>query len=261
MRLGIYGDSYGSLNLHTANRVGFGTSWIEEFQKIGGYTEVFNFSTPGASLMYCYDQYKKTKIQNDFNIFIIPDLRRPYYPKLENIGLGGNWYSNYHSVKVAQQSFEVTKSSDDPDYDRLKKILDSVVVYHEVWRNSAYDSLLHKAFALNLIQSEENIIFLYTDKGLFGPDKFTLVDLSQWEMNELGWGEIFSKHDIHYGTVQGNKFLTDARICHLCHENNIILAQKIKEAVDRKEKIVHLNKDDYQLPTNHLTYYVKWMDL
>lgn len=261
MKLGIYGDSYGNLNLEKERRQGLGTCWIEELQKLTGYTEVSNYAAPGVSLMYCYEQYKKTKTENNFNIFIIPNLARSYYPELEKLGLGNSWYANYQSILVAQQDFELMRFDDDNVRNKMKRILDSVLTYHELWRSSSYDTILNKSFALNLIQSEQNTLFLYTDLSLFGPDRFTLVNLSQWEMNELGWKALFTEKDIHYGTVQNNKFLADARLCHLSQENNIILAQKIKDAIDQQQKVLHLNKDDYQVPPNHITHYIRWENL
>lgn len=257
MKLGIYGDSYGNLNFD--RREGLGVSWVDEITALSNFTYISNYSWPGASLMYCYEQYKNTHHLHDFNIFIIPNLQRSYYPRLDNIGLFNNWYTNYNSVLAAASS--VGNLKENPRYANLKRIIGSVLTYHQDWKANEFDILLNKTFALSLIEKENNVIFLYTDPILYDNQTFTLIDLSQWEMEKVGWNEIFSSQDIHYGSVVDGKVLRDARLCHLAEANNKILAYKILQAIDKKEKVLHLNKDDYLVPNKPLDFYIRWENL
>ena len=59
-------------------------------------------------------------------------------------------------------------------------------------------------------------------------------------------------------SVKDGKYLADVRKNHLSEENNIILAHKIKETMNMKEKVVRLNPKDFSVPSKTLEHYVKW---
>lgn len=262
MNIGIYGDSYCKLNLeHCSTR---GRPWFELLAESVGATEINNYGRPGASLMYAYNQYTKTKHLNDLNVFVIPSLVRFYSEKLESIfrNVDSCWYVSLSAIKNTMASFYNHPGRDynSIENQKIKKIFDSIVVYFEHWKDIDSDCLLNKTFALDLINKEKNTIFLYTDGKLFS-DEFTLLDLSQWEMNKLGWYERFTAKDIHYGTIIDGKWLGDARVCHLSEENNIILANKIKETMDSGNNVVRLNVNDFVVPSKSLDAHIGWYNI
>lgn len=270
MILGLYGDSYCNLNLDQADRQQRGSAWFEELANILGATRINNYGAPGSSVMRCYQTYAKTKHLNDFNVFVIPVLDRIYSEPLENLfkdiftNTVSTWYANINNLRLAKEKFSKygTKKLSKFEIEKINKILDSVVVYHEYWKSDAEDLLLNKTFALDLINKLEKTVFLYTDPMLFDDENdFTLLSLSKWEMIEAGWIKKYHNNNIHYGTIKDGKFFADARICHLTQENNLILANKVKETIDRKENVVRLRLSDYVLPSRPIEFYVKWLPL
>lgn len=257
-RLGIYGDSFGKLNLHDTS---LGLSWIDELATISNITTINNYASPGSSLMKCYESYKNTKHLNDINVFIIPSLDRVYSSYLrehfKKYTINENWYASVQSSKLTKETFNKRYQG---ALEFENKIFDSLISYHEYWKPVDTDVLLHKTFALDLIERSNNTIFLYTDNRLF-EDEFTLLDLHQWELNMLGWHDIFTVNGIHFHTVKDGKYLADARKNHLSEENNIILAHKIKETIDMKENVVKINPKDFVVPRMPLEFYVTWRSI
>ena len=193
---------------------------------------------------------------NDINIFIIPSLDRIYSSylneKFKKYIPADNWYANIQSTKLTKESFKQKYIDEFED-----KLFDSIITYYEYWKPIDIDVLLNKTFALDLINKSNNTTFLYTDNRLFD-DEFTLLDLCQWELDLLGWHDTFTVNGIHFMSVKDGKYLADVRKNHLSEENNIILAHKIKETMNMKEKVVRLNPKDFSVPSKTLEHYVKW---
>lgn len=261
--IGIYGDSYAKLNLEENNRLGRGKAWFEVLAELLGAETINNFGQGGNSLLQVYTIYEETKKLNDINIVLIPFLERIYSSALDNfyINDGKNWFSNFESAKIAQKRFNRDNSGINYPADIASKILESLLVYYEYWKDLKSDIILNKALANNMINSsEENVIFLSVNGELFDND-FSLFQLSKWELNMLGWIEKYTNNAIDYGRIKDNLFFTDARLCHLSEENNLILAHSIKNAIDKKEKVLRLNPENFVVPKEPLEYYGRWIPI
>lgn len=257
MIIGIYGDSYSNFNLEHDRRFGKGSAWFENL----GATVVNNHGHAGSSVVRTYRSYIETKHNNDLNIFIISNLERNYFSNLDALfhDIDASWYSNAHTLKNTIDSFNSRKDNH-PNTEKIKKIFDSLVCYYEIWKDHETDVLLNKTFAESLLASETNTLFLCADNRMF-ENSFSLLDLSQWEMQQLGWDEKFTRHNLGYGSVMENKWLSDSRICHLSEENNLILSEKIKSAIVNKQQVVTLNPEDFVVPSKPLDFYIEWRAL
>jgi len=90
-------------------------------------------------------------------------------------------------------------------------------------------------------------------------NEYGLIDVTDMEQRESGWGEKYSDNEIHMGHIDENdRVLEDYRLNHLCEENNIILGNKILNAINNKETKLEIDLKDYVKPPHDIDFYVRW---
>lgn len=249
MKIAIYGDSYANLNLDQPND-GRGQSWVDIVEQ---QHDVTNFGFAGTSIYYSYLKFKEHNANFDYNIFIITHPDRIYNRKLNEIIDQESWYTNYRHVDLWSKQDNTSRQAE---------IINSVKTYYKFWKDEETENDLNISLAENLIHCYSNCLFIYAFSKLVCPalkNEYGLIDITCMEQEESGWIEKYSDNRIHMGHLDAdNRMLEDYRLNHLCEENNIILGNKILDALNKKLTMLDINLKDFVVPKHNIDFYVRW---
>lgn len=250
MKIAIYGDSYANLNLDQPND-GRGLSWVDIVKQ---HYEVTNFALAGSSVFYSYSKFKENHSKFDYNIFIITNLDRIYNRKLDNLLNQQSWYTHHSHVTLW--------SKDPRRTEHQRKIIDSVKTYIEYWKDEETENILNFSLVENLRKEHNDCLFINAFSKEHNPileNQYGLIDITCMEQEQSGWLEKYSDKKIHLGHLdENNRMLEDYRLNHLCEENNIILGEKILDAVNKKQRQLEIDLKDFVRPPHDIDFYVKW---
>tara|TARA_B110000977_G_scaffold133953_1_gene170566 strand:- start:152 stop:871 length:720 start_codon:yes stop_codon:yes gene_type:complete len=232
MRIGIFGDSYTIFNQHNNDHLGL--SWVEHLSKIH---DVVNFGVPGSSFRWCYELFLKHKLEFDFCIVVVPTPTRVYIKALENLPNAppGHFFAD----PLFRDRFKQFTS--DPT---VLKILDSVDVWYENWRDHCFENHLHNLMVRDVLSNDNVLVipgFPESVEG-YGKPYQNLTDIQYWELAQ-------ADPTFDYYHIQCK------RKCHLTEENNLVLFSLIKRAMNNKEKILNLDIKHFKKPAKSIDYY------
>lgn len=250
MKIAIYGDSYTCLNFNQPND-GRGMSWVDIVKQ---QHDIYNFGIAGTSVFYSYLKFKEHQHNFDYNIFVITNLDRIYNKKLDNLFNQISWYTNYSHVNLWIKDPRRTAHQ--------LKIIESVKTYFEYWKDEETENILNLSLIENLQMSYKNCLFINAFSKEHNPilkNQYGLIDITCMEQEESGWIEKYSDNGIHLGHLdENNMMLEDYRLAHLTEENNIILGNKILEALDKKQNMLDIDLKDFVKPKHDIDFYVRW---
>lgn len=234
MKIGIFGDSYTSINELGHDHLGL--SWVQHLSKIH---EVINFGNSGSSFRWCYELFLKHKHEFDFCIVVVPTPHRVYIKALCDLPdvPKGHFFADPPFRTL------VRNSTADPD---VLKILNSVEVWYTKWRDHDFERHLHHLTVKDML-SHNNVLaipgFLDSIEGYDRPYQ-NLTDIQYWELLQVD-------PNFDYGDM------VCKRKCHLTEENNQVLFSLVKNAIDNKEKILNLDIKYFRKPTGSIDYYAE----
>lgn len=234
MRLAIFGDSYANYLLDHSH---LGKAWCEWLAE---EHEVVNFGRPATAFQYSYELYLKNHKNFDYSVFVVTDPTRIYIKALDGILPVGHFFASpEHRESCKNQN-------SDP---HILSIINSVDNWYRYWRDHEYENHIHSVLIGNLLQASNVLLipgFQNSIPGIDGINK-NLTDLQYYELLLVGLDENYVVNPRQFGCK---------RKCHFSSENNLVLFRLIKEALNKKEKVLDLNEKHFIKPSRELDYYI-----
>jgi hypothetical protein len=177
---------------------------------------VSNFSKSGSSLWYSYQKLKKHNTEFDVCIFVATVYGRFYLENLDiHLNINRNTWPVKHNVNLGKLYYEEFFS------------FDREVSFHN--------------FMIADILNMPNVIFIPAyEECMLGKDCISLNHFANAELH-------------HYGVL--NYQGPDDRKCHLSKENNILVYNKILNAIKSKERTIPLSMDEFIVPSDVFNFY------
>jgi len=240
MKIGIYGDSFACINTKYESKIatdGDEKSWVEMLEE---EHEITNFAVMGTAFMFSYEIFLKEHKNFDLNIFVVSDHTRTYIKELDGIKIMGAY---------DQKLFDQAKKL--PFYPKQQihlDILKSVKPYIELWADWEMIRHVQHVLVKNLWNLSPNTLVI---PGFHDSIEGSTVGLNNLAMHEL---KLMTKKEVD------TRFYC-LRKCHFSKENNNVLAKLVKDAIEKKKKILQLSLDDVVTPSNpNLGFYIKPYD-
>jgi hypothetical protein len=234
MKIGIFGDSYAALNASPGVKH-LGPAWVEH---LALEHEVTNFAEPGTAFRWSYELFLEHKDKFDLCIVVVTDPTRIYIKALENIPnkITGHFFASPTHTDAFRR---ITTNPG------ILKILDSIDIWYNNWRDHDFELHLHNLMIKNLltynvlvIPGFPNSVENYNQQGK------NLTDIQFWELLQID-----PDFDVY---TMGCK-----RKCHLSEENNLVLFELVKEAINNKDKILNLDISKFKKPAKSLDFYAE----
>jgi len=244
MKIAIYGDSFACINTKwdsgKMDKAHLGISWVEILENAGH--EITNFAESGSAFMFSYENLLKEHRNHDLNIFVVTDPQRTYIKALDGIKLFGfTW---------AESEYERVKKL--PFYPRKVvhlEILKSARAYLEHWADWEMMTHVQQVLVTNLWNIAPNTIVIPAFSDSIEQTNTNLFDTAKYEL-ELVNSKEFEKFDFGYLDCQ--------RKCHFSNENNIVLGNKLLDAINNNQTIVTFAISECVRPAgNDFYFYVR----
>lgn len=241
IKLGIFGDSFGDdYNLWTPDRWhDVGPSWIDYLRSTGLY-EIENFCSGGTNTYFSKKLFDEHYKKYDQIIFIatFPQGRldlHSLYPK-EKLNLQ---FFNINCIIRAESNMEIYNTLE-------RKIIKAVKNYYLYLHNPEYDNTLHNLWLEDIKIKFPSVVMIPAfEPSIPNLESDALINIVQKEQ------KYFDLTDM----IPANSNFYDARKCHLCEENNLILGKKILEFLNGSP--VKLNVNDFVNPSKNKDYYFR----
>jgi hypothetical protein len=244
MRIAIFGDSFTN---HELDNNSIGKSWVDI---VAEHNEVVNFGASGSCFQYSYELFLKERDNFDAVIFFVTNPDRKYIKLISNAlpTVGGNSHM-LNSTHCSEHTKKLIADLDLKDKDFLIKIIDNHSFYFNNYRDIEFELHLHDLMIKNITTLKPNALIVPcfpNSIGYFIP-KDTVYTINVAEVNSL---------DVDLDNVWVNYHCL--RKCHLSEENNIILGNKILQAMNMSINYLDLNVDDFITKLDKPTeYYLK----
>jgi hypothetical protein len=242
MRIAVFGDSFAN---HQLENNSIGKAWVDI---IAQQHEVVNFGESGSSFQYSYELFLKEHNNFDFVIFLATSPDRKYLKVLDPIFSD---YAGKHMLghKVVTKGMkeklnELDISKDDRE--KYTRILDSFRVYYDEWRDLEYEKAVQDALVRSIpaIKPQSLVIPCFLDSMSFLKIKDTVYTVQLAETASL---------DVDLNNVWIDYYCL--RKCHLCEDNNIILGNKILDAMSKGINYLDLDIKDFVTKLDKPTEY------
>lgn len=233
MNIAIFGDSY--VNYYPDTCPDNELSWIELLSKDHSVT---NFGLIGSAFTYSYKLHLTHRAHYDYSIFVVTDPGRIYIPAIDDSRLKefplGHFYG---SPEFRQQVLDKTE--------KIKRIVDSIDVWINEWRDNVFENHLHNLMVGDLMNQPNILLIPGFRNSIHNYDKpyGNLTDLQGHELLLVD-----ADTDIDH--------IICRRKCHFSAENHRNLYQVIMQAIDKKERILNLDKNCIVKPSKNLDYYI-----
>jgi hypothetical protein len=231
MKIAIFGDSFGDdYSLWPTPYTGVGPSWVDYLRNQN--IEIDNYAAGGSSLFSAYQKFIANYQLYDKIIFIVTHPSRITVP----MGNGTiDWFN------FSQAEYELKHCADHEKRTILKAICD----YYIYVKNDAYDNLVHKLIIKDISEKHDSVLMLpcFENSGI--DDKMPLIRISEVESAFWKLDEPLPSGDNVY----------DARKCHMCEENNLILGKEIYNWTMNGN--YNLTPENFKKPTREFTHYFR----
>ena len=222
MKIAIFGDSFGDDHINWIDRndwLDVGPSWIDYLRQ---FHDIDNFCCGGTSLYYSKILFDKTDLSKyDKVIFIVTSpYRRTNYNSNWNLG-----------------SLEIMLSKKNLDLEWKTKLLALRSYFLHVWNES--DQYFHNLMIKDISNILPSILHLSYKQ---------LDDVSNEECKKLYGGQIL--HDIFQAGY------SDARKCHMCEENNLILGKQIQHCLENNLELI-IDVEKFVTPPREFEHYFR----
>ena len=235
MKIGIFGDSYVSMNVGLG-REELGLAWVEHLALIH---EVENFGESATNFHWTYQQWLKHKDKFDYCIVLITDPNRIYIKVLDEVPNrpAGHFFGSISHI----EAFKTITT--DPE---ILKILDSVNVWHDYWRDHGFEYHLHNLMIKNVMSHDNVLIIPGFPNSIENYNELykNLTDIQFWELLQI---------DPNFDV----KTMRCKRKCHLSEENNLVLFELVTEAIQNNDRILNLDISRFKKPAKSLNFYAE----
>ena len=232
MKIAIFGDSFGDdYNLWPTPYTGVGDGWPDFLRNQG--LEVDNYAGGGTSLFSSYYKFISKYQAYDKIIFMVTNPSRITVP-MDNTTV--DWFS------FSQVEYQLKYCVDNERRVKLQAIYD----YFIHVQNNEYDNITHALMVKDISEKNNGVLMLpcFEQSGI--DDKMPLIKISEFEAKFWNFTDtILPNWDNVY----------DARKCHLCEENNLMLGQEIYNWI--KTGNYNLTPEQFKEPTKEFTHYFR----
>jgi hypothetical protein len=243
MKIAVYGDSFGGINLINilGDNKDRGKSWVEV---LGKKHDVTNFSAGGTSLFYSYEIFLQQNKNFDYNIFLITEPNRL---TLNNVD---NEHFKHFNLAMLDVFSKVTENSNTGND---KKVIDALLGYYSYIHNQKYIDICHDLMINNIININHNSLLIPCfPTSMSG--KTSLVEITDYELLDQVLN--LKRNGYEPWKLIDNKWtFADYRKCHLSEENNIILANIVDNSIINNLNILDINLNDYQKASKDIEFY------
>lgn len=233
MKIAIFGDSFGDdYNLWPNPYIEVGPSWADYLRNQN--IEVDNYAGGGTSLFSAYQKFISKCHEYDKIIFMVTHPSRITVPM-------DNGTTDWFNFSQAEQELKHCV-----DYNRSVK-LKAIRNYFIHVKNDEYDNLVHKLMIKDISEKHNSVLMIPCFKTSGIDNKTPLIDVSRFEA-------AFWKLNVEAPLpMEDNMY--DARKCHMCEENNLMLGQEIYNWV--KNGNYNLNPEKFKTPTREFKHYFR----
>ena len=211
MKIGIFGDSFADDQ----------SMWIEHFKEVGPSwidylrdqnIEIDNYAFAGSGLYYSYDKFISNFQKYDKIIFLVTSPGRICLPDEDGK------YSHCFSVAKVEKDLATC-------FDYNKKVrLNAVRDYFLYVKNEKFDNLVHDLLIENISKKHSSILmipsFIYSRiQSLMPFVKISEFEATFWNLTD---------------TLPHGREFQDARKCHMCEENNLMVGKEVFNYYFRK---------------------------
>jgi hypothetical protein len=248
MRIAIFGDSFAD-DKSWADRPD--KCWADILRAKG--ITVHNYAVSGSSLQYSWKKYWHFKtdpatwpIWNDCDkvIFVITGQGR------ESINIDGD---TFYLTGLAQIEVLRDRFRGDP---KKYQLFSSICDYWKHIKDHETDKIFHQLL-IEKIKTEPKLLYIEAFSTGEIPDN------GPWRISDISMKEL-SFYDSSVQTYEDEReFMVqyqDHRKCHLSEENNIMLANKVYDAVVSDAKTIEFSPSDLMKPALGLDYYFEKYD-
>jgi hypothetical protein len=235
MKIAVFGDSYTITNVMPGNEH-LGLSWVEH---LALSHEVTNFGESGTAFQWSYELFLENKDKFDYCILVVADPGRVYIKALQDIPnkIKGHFFASPEHI----QAFKSITTDE-----RILKILDSIDFWYNNWRDHTFEYHLRTLMVRDLLTYDNILVipgFPLSVEG-YGEIYQNLTDIQFWELLQLD-----PNFNVH---MMGCK-----RKCHLSEENNLVLFELVKQAIENKDKILKLDISKFKKPARSIDFYAE----
>jgi hypothetical protein len=221
MKIAIFGDSFGDDHINWIDRndwLDVGPSWIDYLRQ---YHDIDNFCEGGSSLYYSKIIFDKTDLSKyDKVIFIVTSpYRRTNYNSSWNLG-----------------RLDSMLAKKDLDLEWRTKLLALKSYFLHVWNES--DQYFHDLMVKDITTVFPSTLHLSYNQ---------LDKISNDECKKVYGRQL---HDIFQAGY------SDARKCHMCEENNLILGKQIQHCLENNLELT-IDLEKFVTPPREFDYYFR----
>lgn len=237
MRIAIFGDSFADQN--NAAKFNNDAAWPTLLEQRG--IKVHNYAQAGSSLYFSWKKYysfKRSPVWNvcDAVIFVITEPGR-------EIAIIDN--KTYFLTSTSKHQLEFLKQQATPN-SRAYTLFDSIYNYWAYIKDPEQENLFHELLT-EKIKSEPKIFYIdaFGSSSAFMPDtQLSLIDISMRELRY--WRPELQSYEDNFKFMRNYR---DARQCHFSAENNLMIANKVHEALLGKSPTVQFSVSDFVQPS------------
>ena len=231
MKIGIFGDSFADdYNLWPSHFEGVGPSWIEYIRDQD--IEVDNFSFGGSGLYYSYEKFISNFQKYDKIIFLVTT---PGRISLEHNEEYGHWYSLTQVQKELKTCFEYNKNVR----------LNAVYSYFKYIKNNNFDNLVQDMLIERISKTHNSMLMIPSFDHSRIQELMPFVKISEFEASFWNLTDV----------LPNNENLHDARKCHMCEENNLMVGEEIFNWI--KTDKFNLDPKKFKTPTREFEHYFR----
>jgi hypothetical protein len=232
MKIGIFGDSFADDR----------TLWVEHFKDVGPSwidylrdqnIEIDNYAFGGSGLYFSYEKFISNFQKYDKIIFLVTSPGRISLPDKD--GKYSHWYGPAMVEKDLATCFDYNK----------KVRLNAVRDYFMYVKNDKFDNLVHDLLIENISKKHDSMLmipsFIYSRIRSSMPFiKISEFEAAFWNLKDV---------------LPHSLGLQDARKCHMCEENNLMVGEEVFNWV--KTDKFNLDPKKFNIPTREFDYYFR----
>lgn len=240
MKIAVFGDSFVN---HELDNTSIGKSWVDI---VSEKHEVTNFGASGSCFQYSYELFLKEYKNFDNVIFFVTDYHRRYIKAVSDILPQVGSSHMIHIPQGAENTKSDIKKLNLKDEDHYIKMIDDFRFYFDNYRNADYELHVHNLLVKNIITLKPNALvvpcFPMSIEFFKPKDTIYTIQLAETASLDVDLTNVW----LDYRCL---------RKCHLCERNNIILGNKILEAMDNSINYLDLDIDDFVTKLDKPTEY------
>jgi hypothetical protein len=232
MKIGIFGDSFGDdYTMWPTPYTDVGPSWVDYLRNQN--IEIDNYSRGGSSLFYSYQNFISNYQKYDKIIFLVTTPGRITVQMEDE--QNRDWFNFSQVENELKHCFDVER--------KIK--LNAIRDYFIYVKNSTFDDVVHKLLIEDISKKHNDMLMLPCFEWSGIANQIPLFDIPKFEAKLWNMKDLLPNSDTEY----------DARKCHLCDENNLMLGQEMYHWI--KTGSYSLKQENFKIPTKEFSHYFR----